>query len=451
VSARTRFRAAVALGAALTLAHLAALAPRARAAAAPRDTTIEGYVRSMADSTDRFFGLTAQPSDTTGLDSLRGYYLAHPNASRRAGRSLELMPLVTFNRVLGLTPGAEAAVGFAERGGHVSAAAQWAPGPDLWLGDGAYQKRWTDPLETRTWELLLRAGRDAASLDRDDDSPGLSPLRALLTGGDRTMYKRLDGGRVSFERTTPGWSAGLGARDQLESPMATTATWTIGRHALAVTDNTPATPARVHEAGAWGSLRLPWLPLRLQAHAWRGGGGLGGDASYTRLRATLGGGIALGRHLTLAPQADYGRLHGDVLPQEAFYVGGTTLYTVPQGALQGTGRALARAELLLVDPVQRLLGLEKQPLFPIQLGAFGGLASRWGDDPVTGAAELTSRDWPHRTDWLGEAGVSVMYRPGVPDPLTFVKVSFARPIGPDDRAAVIAVTFIRTLNFLQPH
>jgi hypothetical protein len=431
----------------------AALLPAigARAGEAPADTTVEGYVRAMADSTDLWFGLTAQPVDTTGLDSLRTFFAAHPTFRRTRPSRASLAPVVSFNRVLGFAPGAGMSVGSARGLGRIGGAAQWAMGPNLWLGAGEYALRRTDALDSDTWNLRLHAGRDAESLDRDNDAAGLSTLYAFFAGADRSHYLRRDGALLDLSHAAPGWSAGVGARDQLESPMVTTATWYLGGHHPVVVHNAPATLARVHELSAWGVVRLPRLPYRLDAHVWRGGGGLGGDVAYTRVRASVGGALALGRHVTLATQAGYGRLTGTALPQAAFYLGGSTLYTTPENSLQGTGRTLARAELILVDPLQSLLGLEARPLFPLQLGVFGGSAARWGFDPLTGAARLTSRDGPGRSDWLSEAGFSVLYRPGLPDPDSFVRLVFAYPIGPGGRTQSITASYTRALGFLGRH
>lgn len=423
-------------------------AARARADVAPADTTVEGYVRAMADSTDRWFGLTAQPVDTTGLDSLRTYYEAHPRARPHARNRPSFTPVLSFNRVLGFAPGAGVSFGRPLELGRIGAAAQWAMGPDLWLGNGEYVKRWSDALENNTWSLELHAGRGVPAMDRDDDQAALGMLRAFIAGTDRRHYLRRDGARLGLSHAAPGWSAGLEARDQLESPMATTATWTLTGHDPVVVRNDQAFAARVHEAGAWSVVRLPGLPWRLEAHAWRGGGGLGGDVSYTRLRGSLGGPLALGRHVALLTQLGYGRLTGTALPQEAFYLGGSTLYSATANSLQGTGRALGRAELLLIDPVQSVLGLQQRPTFPLQLGVFAGSAARWGFDPLTGVARLTRHDWAARGDWRSEAGFSVLYRPGLPDPDSFVRLAVAYPIGPGSHATTITGIYTRALDFL---
>jgi hypothetical protein len=48
---------------------LAAAGARAQAPAAP-DTSLHGFLERLADSTDGYFGLSAAPLDTAGLDTV---------------------------------------------------------------------------------------------------------------------------------------------------------------------------------------------------------------------------------------------------------------------------------------------------------------------------------------------------------------------------------------------
>ena len=128
--------------------------------------------------------------------------------------------------------------------------------------------------------------------------------------------------------------------------------------------------------------------------------------------------------------------------------GGPGLRSANANALQGTGKAVASVDLLLQDDVLALLHVPHPAAFPIQVGAFAGAASRWGFDPASGRARLTARDWPDRGEWLCEAGASLLYRPGLPSPETFVRVDYVIPIGPDDRQPRIAFSYTRALSVL---
>jgi hypothetical protein len=183
---------------------------------------------------------------------------------------------------------------------------------------------------------------------------------------------------------------------------------------------------------------------------WNAGGALGGDLAYHRYRAAAGGAIGLGRHFALAPQAEYGRLFGAALPQDRFYSGGQySLITVTPQSLQGTGYSAGRAEVLMHDDILQVLRLRKNAALPIQLAAFAASAARWGYDPATGNAVLTSLNQPGRQEWISEAGVSLLFRVGLPDPESFLRLDYAWPVGPGDREPTLFLGYRRTLHMLR--
>jgi hypothetical protein len=445
----THARAQTAPSRAASAPVCAASAP-ACAASAPIDTTLDGYVRSMADSTDAWFGLSAQPADTTGLDSARVERLAHPRKVKTTGGHVALGPWLDFSRVLGPAYGADVSIGPARGIGRLGARAQFAAGPDSWLGGGEYLKRWAGPADEDRARLRVSAGRAVESMDRDFAFPALGTVRALLWGADREHYLRRDGTRAQLAYRASAWWAGAGARAERESPLATTAGWHLfGHRPLAIAYNDSAAGGRVHEFDVYAGVRLPRWPIVLDAQVWRAGGGLGGDLAYVRTRLTAGAALALGSHLTLAPQADYGRLTGAALPQDAFTLSGSTLRTLDTDRAHGTGRAAGHVDLILNDPLQRLLRIDPRPTFPVQLGAFAGAAACWGTDAATGRAALTARDWPASGDWACEAGVSLLYRPGVPRPDSFVRLDWAHPLGSSAGRAATYVSYTTPLNFLR--
>ena len=448
--ARRGARAARRFGA-LSLALAFALLPaRAHAQGAPADSALERYVRTMADSTDAYFGLSAQAPDTTGLDSLRAFVLAHPRARRGGTRlSPSFAPQGAFNRALGPVGGANAGLDLPFGFGGLEADAQWAGGADLWLGGGSWTKRWNaDEAGFESVKLRIAGGRQSASMDRDFFDPVQSSLRAFLTGSDRSNYVLRDGAEIELSRRKSSLWAGLLARDQLESPLPTTASWYLGHHGPVVFPNDTARAGRTHELSAWLGGRVPNVPVTLEARGWTAGGALGGALAYTRVRLSAGGAFGLGRHLALVPEADWGRLHGSALPQDAFDLGGSTLRSLDAESVRGTGRAAGHVDLLVTDAVQTLLGFDREPTFPIQIGAFAGSAAAWGSDPASGNPELVARDWPLRQEWLSEAGASVLYRPGLPHPDSFVRLDWAIPIGPDGRRPRLYLSYTRSLGFL---
>lgn len=428
---------------------LAASGP-ARAQDAGADSLLQRYFGGMADSTDTYFGIAAQRADTAGLDSAMVWRLANPGKGGRgpAGR-LSLRPAFDFSRAVGAMYGGGADVSLGSGRGTVGGTLQWANGPNEWFGHGGYTlRRLRD--DDSGWTLKLSAGRRAEALNRDYFNAAFAMVNSLFFGGDRHSYLRRDGVRASFARRTSAWRATAAYRNELESPLATTATWTLTGADPEVIDNVPATFGRVSEVSLAGSMKLPWAPFTVEGTAWNAGGALGGDLAYHRYRAAVGGALALGRHVAFAPQAEYARLTGAALPQDALYLGGPySLLSVDSQGLQGTGRAVGRADLIVHDDVLELLRLRRHAAFPIQVGAFAASAARWGYDPATGVARLTARDWPGSEQWVSEAGVSLMYRPGLPDPETFFRVDYVWPLGPGGRESGVQVSWKRTLHLLR--
>ena len=440
-------RAGRALAAALAL--LAGGAPAARAQA-PGDSLLHAYVRAMADSTDRYFGLTAQPTDTTGLDSA----LARGLAMLRAGREpaprrrlgLGVGPSLGFNRVDGGQLGAAAGLRAGPLG-RLSGAFRWTTGGRDAIGEARLERHRRERRLDASWSLALRAGRWTEALDRDDFDATWATMLALLDGSDRTQYLRRDGWNAALRLQVARFDGGLGWRDVLESPRTTTTRWNLlGAH-LAVPGNAPAAFGRARELRFTGSWRMS--PFQLDAEHATSDPRLGSAFRYRRSRAALGGDLGLGGHLVVALEAAYGRLRGEALPQQAFFLGGTpSLEAFDRDALQGSGRTFGRADLLLLDDVLALARVPHPAAFPLQLGAFAASGAVWGRDPLTGLAAPTARDAPRRNEWRSEAGVSLLYRPGLPDPQAYLRLDRVQPLGRGGGATAWALSFQRTLHLL---
>lgn len=443
------WRLGIAVAAALVTTGPAA--PPARAQDAPADSAMRAYFRAISDSTDAYFGLSAQPADTAGLDSALDAGLAEPAGSERRRRAarLSFAPAFAFNRALGAVYGGSASLGLGRGPGRLTGQLQWANGPDDWYGGGELVLGRARPGRDESATFRVSGGRRFEALNRDFYNGGFATLHALFWGSDRHSYLRRDGVRAEIARRgAAGW-ASLGYRWELESPLATTTGWTLTGSGLEVGPNVPAAFGRASELRLSAGAKLPWAPFSAEAAMWNAGGALGGDLGYHRYRAAVGGGLPLGRHFALAPQFEYARLVGGAMPQELLYLGGPySLLTVDSQSLAGTGRAVGRLEVLLQDDVLSALGLRKNPAFPLQAGAYATTGARWGYDPATGAARVTARDWPGAEQWLPEAGVALMYRPGLPDPETWLRVDYAWPLGPGNRDATLYVSWKRTLHLL---
>lgn len=458
---RTRFRsgaraAALALGAlpafaALAFAAFAALALPAgvaRAAEAPPDT-LENFLRTLSDSTDAYFGVTAAAPDTAGQDSALAYQLAHPRAKEKLRLKPSLSPDLGFNRVDGPRYGGGLSIGRARQLGNLDGSLHYAAGPNDWLGGGAYTK--TVRIGDQSfWALRVLAGRSTEGMDRDFGDVRLAMVRAFVSGNDRKQYLRRDGFQARLEREAPAWRAIVGYRDMLESPLATTATWNLAHATPRVIGNLPAWLGRTHEFELEGAARLPLLPLSAEARWASASHAAGSDLEYRRIRLGLAGDFAIGHAIAIVPQLAYGRLTQEAVPQAAFYLGGShTLRSVEGASRGGTGMALARLDLIEAPDLLELARIPHPAMFPLQAGVFAGAGAVWGVDPYGGPAR-GGLDWPDPEHWVSEAGVALLYRPGIPDPAGFMRLEYAWPLGPSIEKARFTMSYTRAMDLLRP-
>ena len=433
---------------ALCLAAVLAHAPAVRAEEpATADTLLGRYLDTLADSTDAHFGTLAAPIDTTGLDSSRVYALDHPERwGYRKPKRLSLYPVFDFNRVDGPVMGAGAKLGAALKLGRVSADWAWAAGPNLSLGSVSYLKSLRLPNEQ--WDLKLWGGRATPAMDPEYQKYESSTIGAFVSGRGRAHYVRREGvlARLSREGRTERFSVGY--RDELESPLATTATWNLRNKTPVVIGNIPAGFGRAREIGYELLWRVPKSPVTAQINHWTSSRSFNSDFEYRRTRVALGADLAIGRVLALVPQVEYGALTGEAVPQAAFTLGGShTLRSLPYATVGGSRLALAKLDLIMVRNVFELIHLPNLSPIPMQLGVFGAVGSAWGRDPYTGLVRA-GLDWPNAEAWRKEAGVSLVFQPGIPDPALFVRFNWAHPLGPSNDGGRFSVSIGRGLDLL---
>ncbi len=407
------------------------------------DSALRGFLKSQADSSDRYFGLSAAPLDTTGLDSALAYGLAHPARPRRRV-AFSVGPWLSFTRVDGALYGGSAGDSVGRRFLDVSGRLGYASASETWLGRGRIQKSWWRRGPDPRWNLDLQAGRFTEGIDPDHEDRVFSTIRALVFGTDRSNYLRRDGFTIALERDSPQGRAGVTFRDQLESPIDARTSWNLLDHDPVVPGNLPARPGRARELGLSGTLRIGRLPAWLEGVYRTSGASLGSDFEYRRWRASMAADLTLGRFATFIPELRYGRLTGEPVPQASFFLGGQrSVRSVPRQSMGGSRLAFARFELIAA---QDLLAFAHGPnsALPLQAGMFGGIGSVGGDDPL-GGPPRSGGGWPDRGEWLSEMGVSLLYRPGIPDPLGFVRIDYAIPLGPGDRGARILLHYSRAL------
>jgi hypothetical protein len=439
----------LALAAAATLLLAAVVA---RAEDAPGDSLLNAYVRGMRDSTDKWFGSTAAPVDTAGLDSalaaglMKGVHGRHARERRRF--SFDWGPALGFNRADGGQLGAGLTLGTPWVSG-LSGRLQYTTGTHDLLGEGAWAGSWrVDALHSRLG-LKLAAGRYTLAFDRDYYEPILTSLNAFFVGEDRHQYLRRDGFSSSLRLSAESGFALVSWRDQLESSLPYTTDWYLFGHGPELPFNDTAAVGRASELTFGGEATVPGTRFRVNAMYWTSDPQIGSDMLFRRTRVSAGGDVSIGRHFSLLPQATYGLLRGETPPQEAFYLGGVAnVRTLKRNALAGAGRAFGRLDLILVDDLTHALHLPIPARLPLQFGTFAGSGAVWGRDPVTGDAVPTTRTLPHADEFYSEVGAGLLMRIGVPNPLTSLRFELAFPIGADGRGAAYALAFQEPLSLL---
>ena len=442
-TARRRSRLAALAGlaawAALVALRATALASGPEPEPEPPDTTLHQFLGTMSDSTDAYFGKSAAPLDTTGLDSAATY------SSEVRGRvRFGPLPSFDFSRADGSTFGGVLRIDGPGRAGRLTLHAAYAVGAQQWLGGAEVHRQ--QNMGGAYWTIDGWGGRETAPMNRDYAEPYIDPLRALATGSDRTNYVRHDGWRASLERENNRWRAVVGVRDVLESPLETTATWDMLHRDLIVTPNLPAAFGRVHEVHLGAGTRLPVVPFRIEADYWASGPALKSDFAYDRVRLALGGDVTVGRWGSVVPQAVWGMLNGEATAQESFYLGaGPTRVSIPRDALAGSSFGIAKLQIIGAGDLLGMLRLPHPALLYLQPGVFATTAAVGGVDPRGGPARTDTR-WPERSSWLSEAGVSLHYNPGVLG--ATLRFSEAWPLGPTTRGERFEFAIVHPMDLL---
>lgn len=422
--------------------------PAARAQQANGDSLMKVYLGTLADSTDAWFGTSAAPLDTAGLDSALAVGLARgPGRRARVRTRLEFSPALGYQRADGAQLGGAVAL----RGPfdlRLRGQLQGTTGSHDVLGWVRVGRTWRGGSWRSRLVWTLRAGRTSEAFERERREDALNILHAIW-GDDRHDYLRRDGIETALDLSAANAHAGLTWRDQLESGLVTTSRWTLTGGGPELPTNRAPRQGRMREWGVTLGGTLPLTRLRLEGTAVSSDPALGSDASYRRLRVVLGGDLPWGRHLGFVPQVSYGRLWGEAVPQAAFFLGGThSLRTLDRNAVTGTGHLFARGELVLADDLRRLLHLPLPAWLPLQASAFTASGAMWGHDATGLTPTPTRRDGPRPAEWRSEVGAGLSWRPGVPRPDTYVRLEAAWPIGPDARGVSYTLALQRLQDLL---
>jgi hypothetical protein len=410
--------------------------------AAP-DTSLDRFLERMSDSTSVYFGVAAAKLDTAGLDSALAHGLTHRERPRRAPLRRRFVPDFAFNRVDGPVYSLTTALGYPSGWGRISGSGSYASGPNDVLWSAQYAKGWGAP--GRSWQIDLGGGTGTATMDREVRGRRLATISAFLYGRDDHDYLRRAGATIGIHHDVGRWDVGARFRDQVETPIATSAGWDLFHRPLTTYTNLPAWRGRAREAEFSAGVDVPRVPVRLEIVHNPSGHAIGSDFEYRRTRIAASGTFGVSRGATLVPQAVYGRLSGQPVPQAMFYLGSRSLRRLSSDARAGTGLVLGRLELIGTTDVLSALRVPHPAFLPLQLGVFAGTGAVWGTDAFGGPSR-PGVDWPRRQEWLSEAGVSLIYQPGIPDPLSLMRLNCAWPVGPDHGPARLSIEFTRALD-----
>jgi hypothetical protein len=286
-------------------------------------------------------------------------------------------------------------------------------------------------------------------MDRERTNLRLVSAVAFLFGEDGHHYLRRRGWELGLRRELSFAELGVSYRDMDESAIATSAAWSVFHDFTSPYDNLAAHTGRARELEYAGNATVDPLPVEIEVIYQTSGNAIGSDFEYRRTRVAASGDIGLGSWGTIVPQVAYGRLTGEAVPQASFYLGGSrSIRSLSAGSRGGTGYAVGRLDVIGVTDVLETLHVPHPAFLPLQLGAFTAAGAVWGVDPFGGPTR-SGTDWPSSGDWVSEAGVSLIYQPGIPDPTTLIRVNYAVALGPAWESNVFSISVSVAKDFLR--
>src|SRR5206468_2605910 len=156
----------------------------------------------------------------------------------------------------------------------------------------------------------------------------------------------------------------------------TTDTWNLLHTTPEVVANLPATLGRAREVMVEATVRVPRTGWQAETNLRFASDRLASDFDYQRYGFATGGDAGLGHVATLVTQLQYGRLEGDVIPQAAFYLGGThSLRSLPTNVLAGSRKAFGRLDLIFTPDLAKLSHIPHPASLVLQGGWFAASGS----------------------------------------------------------------------------
>jgi hypothetical protein len=410
----------------------------AQESAAPSDS-LSQFLRDLSRSTDEYFGTATSEFDTTGLDTLLEHRFHDPLELPSPDRGyITPGPIMRYNRAEGFVLGAgvnlwnhtvgtlrgNLAYGFGNKGWRYEVGWKrilWFKDRNGYLTRRDLSRNWNTPTRAMLGVELYYL-RETAKFMPEHAQPFVSDLNAFLIGKDRqSFYERR--GFLGLLRFAYGdWRLTAGYRDAEDKAMPKTATFSVFGSDSSVPGVTPANPDDYHEfLGGLTWAREDWdFAVSLN------GRGLGNAA--WRLRGAIAKGIRIGRPLKAILQIEGGAAEAAAPIQRMFSVGGPrAIPSLGFGVGDTDHLLLGRLELIEAHNLFAALGIPHPDFMDFHAGAFFHYGAVW-DDPA-GRDVVFSK--PPSTAWRGTAGLSLIYRPGLPDPRTQWRIQAGWPVGPE--------------------
>jgi hypothetical protein len=404
----------------------------------PRDS-LEIFLDKLRRESDERFGEATVRFDTTGFDSLLQERLAHPPPVRLSrDRYLQPEMVLRYDRAEGFVLGSGVQL-WSRPAGTIHAKAAYAFGSEavlhevgwrriLWLGSGYGFADRRDV--SRDWSqggvslfgVEVSYAREGALFAFEHAQPGISTLNAFFLGTDRQGYYERRGVEASARLRHGGLDVIAGYRDGKEKALARNADFALFR------DDAKTPGVRPAGAGTFRHFRLraAYEPDDRRHAALLEGQGLGNDG--WRLRGVAGSSVGLGRTVKALVQLEGGAARTTSPAQRRFEIGGPrAVASLPYGEGSTDHLLLGKLEFLHSASLLDWLRLPRPDFFDLSLGAFFHYGVAW-DDP--GRRDIVF-SMPPSAGWRGAAGLSLLYRPGLPDPRTFWRFQLGWPVGPD--------------------
>lgn len=432
----------------------------ARAPARQREGDFDRFLRGLADTTDVFFGRTSVEFDTTGLDSMvaaRGGATALPGDSlspayHGGGVRQSLRPIGRWNRSEGAALGATTKLSHPTLGG-VELGGSYGYSNQEWR----YSLGWSRTLRNRPpppldeSELQFGETRESSRLVLSaryaDETLPFAPehahevtsaLRALATGLDgQSVYERRAFVAQLAWIASASFRAALGYRDGEDETMQRTQRFSLWGARTRVPPLTAADPDTYGEV--FGSL------------GWKAAGGVVStrfEGQFTgpdrwRLRTALGRAQDLGSWIRAYTQLEAGAAASHAPRQLRFELGGSSAVPTLEYGYGGADHLLLGTfEVSLARDLLRDVRLPHPAWVVLQPGVFvhGGAVWDEATNHVTGT--------PEARDWRGAAGISLLYRPGLPGPAEYWRFRIGWPLGRESGHARLAVEIGRAFDLV---